>query len=140
MALKLHRVVQHANYLEHLVCRNLVEDEVPGPNNLTDVGHRAAVNEVDTAQPSSQFFTADAAYLLWVCRNCFQSCANECLVTSARGIAEAVVGEAQDIDDVRLSIMGDAVLGHASVARLVAELVEVLGQVVAGDLVVLAAL
>lgn len=131
--------MKHANHLEDLVCRNPVEQEVPGPNNLTDVGHRAAVNEVDAAQASSQFFTADAAYLLWVCRNCFQRCAYECLVTSACGIAEAVVGEAQDIDDVRLGIMGYAVLGHASVARLVAELVEVLGQVVAGDLVVLAA-
>lgn len=64
--IQIHGVVKHANHLEHLVSRNPVEDEVPGPNNLTDVGHRAAVNEVDTAQPSSQFFTADAAYLLWV--------------------------------------------------------------------------
>nr|AEQ93437.1 putative plasmid stabilization protein SSB [Pseudomonas aeruginosa] len=37
--IQIHGVVKHANHLEHLVCRHSVEDEVPGPNNLTDVGH-----------------------------------------------------------------------------------------------------
>lgn len=63
MLIQIHRVVKHANHLEDLSCRHPVEDEVPAPNNLTDVGHRAAVNEVDAAQASSQFFAADAAYL-----------------------------------------------------------------------------
>ncbi len=138
--IQIHRVVKHANHLEDLICRHPVEDEVPAPNNLTDVGHRAAVNEVDAAQAWPLFFAAEAAEPQWVCRNRFQGGADEGLVAPARGIAESVVGEAQDIDDVRLGIMGYAVLGHASVARLVAELVEVVGQVVAGDLVVLAAL
>ncbi|ETD50679.1 hypothetical protein X778_18800 [Pseudomonas aeruginosa VRFPA07] len=35
---QIHGVVKHANHLEHLVCRHPVEDEVSGPNNLTDVG------------------------------------------------------------------------------------------------------
>lgn len=139
VSIQIHGVVKHANHLEDLVCRNPVEDEVPGADDLADLGHRAAIDEMDAAQAWLLFFAAEAAEPQWVCRNCFQRCADERLVTSAHGIAEAVVGEAQDIDDVRLGIMGDAVLGHASVARLVAELVEVLGQVVAGDLVVLAA-
>lgn len=89
------------------------------------------------AQTSSQLFTADAVEPQWVCHNCPQRCANECLATSVHGIAEAVAGEAQDIDDVRLNIMGDTVLDHASVARLAAKFVEVLGQVIVGDLVIL---
>lgn len=60
MLIQIHGVVKHANHLEHLVCRHPVEDEVPGPNNLTDVGHRAAVNEVDAAQACAYFFTVEA--------------------------------------------------------------------------------